>query len=245
MNLPTLAILAGGVATRLRPLTETIPKSLVPVAGEPFLAHQMRLAHCQGFRRVVLLTGHLSEQIEAYAGNGSKFGLMIAYSRDGERLRGTGGALRAALAHLDQEVCILYGDSYLDIEAEPIYSAFRSSGAPAMMTVLHNRDHWDQSNVVFDGTLVRRHDKAARGQPSVEWIDYGFSILKSSLLADWPHPDPFDLSALTAALALQGQLAGFEVSKRFHEIGTPKGLAETESYILKSRSTGGAVSCSL
>lgn len=236
MSLPPLAILAGGLATRLRPITESIPKSLIHVAGEPFLAHQLRLAHRQGFRRVVVLTGHLGEQIEAFAADGSRFGVEIVYCSDGSRLRGTGGALRAALPYLGDEMFLLYGDSYLDIEAKPVYAAFQASDAPAMMTVLHNRDQWDQSNVVFDGAMVHRHEKAARGQPGVEWIDYGFSVLKSSLIADWPHPDPFDLSALTCQLALNGELAGFEVSKRFYEIGTPEGLAEAESYIaLKMR----------
>jgi NDP-sugar pyrophosphorylase family protein len=233
MSLPTLVILGGGLATRLRPITATIPKSLIQVAGEPFLAHQLRLAHRQGFRRVVMLTGYLGEQIEAFAGDGERFGLQIIYCNDGSRLRGTGGALRAALAHLSDEMFVLYGDSYLDIEAKPIYSAFRACAAPAMMTVLHNRDQWDQSNVVFDGTMVRCHEKAARGHPGVEWIDYGFSVLKSSLIAEWPHPDPFDLAMLTRQLASAGMLAGFEVPDRFYEIGTPQGLAETEDYIAR------------
>jgi MurNAc alpha-1-phosphate uridylyltransferase len=238
MNLPRLAVLAGGVATRLRPITEKIPKSLVQVADEPFIAHQLRLVFRQGFRHVVLLTGHLGEQIEAFVGNGSRFGLEVIYCSDGARLRGTGGALRAAARHLGDEVFVLYGDSYLDIEVEPVYAAFRASGATALMTVLHNRDRWDQSNVVFDGALVRRHDKTARGQSGVEWIDYGLSILRSSTLIEWPHPDPFDLSAVTSELAVKGQLAGFEVFRRFHEIGTPKGRAETEDYIIKTRHNG-------
>lgn len=231
MTLPPLAILAGGLARRLQPITEALPKSLIPVAGEPFLAHQLRLAYRQGFRRIVLLTGHLGEQIEAFAGDGGSFGLEIRYSHDGPELRGTGGALRAALPLFGEEMFVLYGDSYLDIEVEPAYVTYQASGAPALMTVLCNRDRWDRSNVIFDGIMVRCHDKAACGQPNVEWIDYGFSIFRTAVIAEWPAPDPFDLSMVTCALASSGRLAGFEVTKRFYEIGNPEGLAETEAYI--------------
>jgi NDP-sugar pyrophosphorylase family protein len=236
MSLPMLAILAGGLATRLRPITETIPKSLVEVNGEPFLAHQLRLARRQGFRRVVLLIGHLSEQIERFAGDGSVFGLEVQYARDGETLRGAGGALRAACERFGGHVVTLYGDSYLDIEVEPVWAAYLASGADALMTVLHNRDQWDRSNVRFDGRLVLSHDKQSQGEAGVEWIDFGLSIYRTDVVASWPAPDPFDLSELTKGLAAEGRLAGYSVAQRFYEIGSPRGLAETDAY-LKARAT--------
>lgn len=236
MTLPALAILAGGLATRLRPITETIPKSLVEVAGEPFLAHQLRLAKRQGFRKIVMLTGHLGGQIEAFAGDGAQFGLEIAYSHDGDRARGTGGAVRAAQDQFGDMVFVTYGDSYLDIEVAPVWQAFCASGTPALMTVLHNRDQWDPSNVVFDGKMVRQHDKTAGGKVGVEWIDYGLSVFRTDAITAWNQPDPFDLSLLTKALAEQGQLAGYEVSARFYEIGKPEGLEETASYLAKKQS---------
>ncbi len=235
MRLPTLAILAGGLATRLQPITEMIPKSLVEVAGEPFLAHQLRLAHRQGFRRVVLLVGHLGEQIESFAGNGSAFGLSIVYARDGEIRRGTGGAVRAACECFDKHVIVIYGDSYLDIEIAPVWRAYRLDGAEAMMTVLRNRDQWDPSNVRFDGKMVLSHDKASRGQPGVEWIDFGLSIFRVDTIARWPEPDPFDLSSVTKTLAQRGQLAGYVVTQRFYEIGKPEGLAETSRHLARTQ----------
>jgi NDP-sugar pyrophosphorylase family protein len=235
MRLPTLAILAGGLATRLRPITEAIPKSLVEVAGEPFLAHQLRLAHRQGFRRVVLLVGHLGEQIESFAGNGSAFGLSIVYARDGEVRRGTGGAMRAAWECFDKYVVVIYGDSYLDIEIAPVWRAYRFAGAEAMMTVLHNRDQWDPSNVRFDGKMVLSHDKASVGQPGVEWIDFGLSIFRVDTIARWPEPDPFDLSSVTKMLAQRGQLAGYAVTQRFYEIGKPEGLVETSRRLARTQ----------
>lgn len=234
-TLPVLAVLAGGLATRLRPITETIPKSMVEVAGKPFLDHQLRLARAQGFRRVVLLIGHLGEQIRAFAGDGSRFGLRIVYSEDGPNRRGTGGALRHALPQLGEECFVLYGDSYLDISVGPAYAAFRASGAKALMTVLRNDDRWDHSNVVFDGSHVTTHDKQARGRPDLRWIDYGLSVFRTDAIRDWPEPDPFDLSALTKRLAEEGALAGYEAQNRFYEIGQPASLAETEDYLREKR----------
>jgi NDP-sugar pyrophosphorylase family protein len=243
MSLPTLAILAGGLATRLRPITATIPKSLVEVNGEPFLAHQLRLAYAQGFRRVVLLIGHLGEQIERFAGDGSLFGLAVQYARDGESLRGAGGALRAACGRFGEHVVTLYGDSYLDIEVEPVWAAYRASGADALMTVLHNRDRWDRSNVRFDGRLVLSHDKQSLREPGVEWIDFGLSIFRTDVIANWPAPDPFDLSELTKRLAAERRLAGYPVTQRFYEIGGPRGLSETDAY-LRARAQGRATAFS-
>ncbi len=232
MSLPPLAILAGGLATRLRPITETIPKVLVPVNGEPFLAHQLRLAQRQGFSRVVLCIGHLGEQIEDWVERHQDgFALTIAFSHEGPDRRGTGGALRHALPHLGDAFFMLYGDSYLDVEAVPIHQAFLEARAPALMTVLHNRDQWDASNVIFDGGMVLAHDKSVRGQPGVQWIDYGFSVFTRAVVEAWPTPDPWDLSSLTGELARQGHLAGFEVRQRFYEIGKPEGLAETEAHL--------------
>ena len=130
MSLPTLALLAGGTATRLRPITEKIPKSLVEVAGEPFLAHQLRLFRRQGIRRVILLVGHLGDQIEAFVGNGSAFGLDVAYSYDGQTKRGTGGAVRQALPLLGPSFFTCYGDSYLDVDLAPIHAAFVATTLP-------------------------------------------------------------------------------------------------------------------
>ncbi|MGC2620498.1 MAG: sugar phosphate nucleotidyltransferase, partial [Acidobacteriaceae bacterium] len=131
---PRLALLAGGLATRLRPVTATTPKSLVPVAGEPFLAHQLRRLRTSGLREVVLCTGHLGNQIEDFAGDGSRFGLDIAYSHDGNQPLGTGGALRAALPLLGSRFLVMYGDSWLTQPIEPVWRAFLHSGKPALMT---------------------------------------------------------------------------------------------------------------
>jgi D-sedoheptulose 7-phosphate isomerase len=227
---PPVAILAGGLASRLRPVTSFIPKALVPVAGEPFVSHQLRLLRREGASRVVLCVGYLGEQVRDFVGDGSQFGLDVAYSFDGEVLMGTGGALRRALPLLGEAFFVLYGDSYLDIALAPIALAFHRQGLPALMTVLRNEGRWDISNVLFDGARVVRYDKRAPS-PDMRYIDYGLGLLTAEVLARESPEQPFDLSDIYSALAAAGRLAGFEVTRRFHEIGTPAGFAETDQYL--------------
>lgn len=225
-----VAILAGGLATRLRPTTETIPKSLIIVAGEPFIAHQLRLLKRENVKRVILCVAHLGEMIRGYVGNGERYGLEVSYSFDGKQLLGTGGALRRALPLLDTAFFVLYGDSYLDIDYRAVLSTFERSGAQALMTVYRNDGRWDTSNVQFDGSRVVRYDKRAP-TPDLRYIDYGLGILTAQVLAEKADNEAFDLADVYAALAASGQLAGYEATRRFYEIGTPAGLAETDKYL--------------
>jgi NDP-sugar pyrophosphorylase family protein len=231
--MPSVALLAGGLATRLHPLTEKIPKALIQVAGEPFIAHQLRLLHREGIRRVVICLGFLGEMVRDVVGSGEQYGLDIAYSFDGDKLLGTGGALKRALPSLGECFFVLYGDSYLDIAYQPPYAAFRASGAPGLMTVFRNEGRWDTSNVLFDGTHVVRYDKRNPSQ-DMRYIDYGLGLFACVVIAEWPE-EAFDLADVYAKLAEQGRLAGYEVSRRFYEIGTPNGLAETEAHLRGSK----------
>jgi N-acetyl-alpha-D-muramate 1-phosphate uridylyltransferase len=224
-----VAILAGGLASRMRPATDRIPKALIEVAGKPFIEHQLVSLKREGVDRVVLCVGFLGEMIEAVVGDGARFGLSASYSFDGERLLGTGGALRRALPMLGEHFFVLYGDSYLDIPYAPVQAAYRRSGLPALMTVFRNEGRWDTSNVLFDGERVVCHDKRHRTE-DMKFIDYGLGIVSSDILHG-AKDEAFDLSDIYGALAREGRLAGFEATKRFYEIGTPSGLAETDSYL--------------
>jgi D-sedoheptulose 7-phosphate isomerase len=225
-----VAILAGGLATRLYPLTQRIPKSLIEVAGAPFIEHQLRLLEREGVTRVVLCLGHLGEMIGERVGDGRRFGLEVAYSFDGDRLLGTGGALRRALPLLGPNFFVLYGDSYLDIAFAPAQAAFERAGLPALMTVFRNDGRWDTSNVLFDGTKVIRYNKSAP-TPDMRYIDYGLGILTPEVLAGCGDAEAFDVADIYAALAAAGRLAGYEVTRRFYQIGTPTGLAELDEYL--------------
>jgi NDP-sugar pyrophosphorylase family protein len=228
MNMP-IAILAGGLATRMRPLTENLPKSLLLVAGEPFIHHQLRLLKKYGAERVVLCVGHLGSMLEEYVGDGRKFGLEAAYSRDGGKPLGTGGALKKALPLLGEAFMVLYGDSYLEMDYAAAAAAFGRCGAPAMMTVYRNRGRYEPSNALFRDGRIRAYDKR-NATPDMDYIDYGLGCLRSEVVSGWPE-EVFELAGLYAALAREGQLAGHEVAARFYEIGSPQGLRELDAHL--------------
>src|SRR6266568_7713799 len=221
-----VAILAGGLATRLRPITNTIPKSLVEVAGKPFIVRQLEYLHAQQCEKVVLCVSHLGEHIEAAVGNGKTFGLDVRYAFDGAQLLGTAGALRRAQALLGEAFFVLYGDSFLPIAFQAVEDAFAASGRPALMTVLKNRDRWDKSNVEYvDGRVVEYNKRQPR--PEMAYIDYGLSIVSSDVLKTYSRGTAIDLSDVYHDLSVAGRLAGYEVFERFYEIGSHQGLAET------------------
>jgi NDP-sugar pyrophosphorylase family protein len=230
-----VAILAGGLATRLRPITEKIPKSLVPVAGRPFLAHQLGMLHARGIRRVVLCIGFLGEMIQRDFGN-EAFGIQIEYSFDGEKLLGTGGAIKRALPKLGPEFFILYGDSYLPIQYAPVAETFHRSGKPGLMTVYRNEGKYDASNVVFRDGEIAVYDKKAK-VPEMRHIDYGLSMFKASVFDAYTGDQVFDLAQVMGDLVRTKQLAGYEVLERFYEMGSPAGLAELEN-LLASKPNG-------
>lgn len=225
------AVLAGGLATRLRPITHTVPKALVEVAGRPFIDHQLSLLARHGVRRVVLCLGYLGEQVVGHVGDGSRFGLQVCYSHDGDRLLGTGGALRRALPLLAKTFWVLYGDSYMDIDYQGILRSFLGRDLLGLMTVLRNDNRWDSSNVVFrDGRLLR-YDKHHRGADMTH-IDYGASLLRRPAVERIDAGRPADLADLYSSLVAEGAMDGCEVTQRFYEIGSPQGLAETTAYLL-------------
>ncbi len=229
MMLP-VAILAGGLATRLRPITTSIPKALVEVAGEPFIVHQLRYLKAQGITEIVLCTGYLGEMIEAVIKDGAAFGLKVTYSPDGEKLLGTGGALRQALPLLGEEFFILYGDSFLPVNFKAVETNFHQSTQPALMTVLKNDDRWDKSNVIFKEGQIVEYNKAET-KPDMKFIDYGLGVIKKSVLQAYPASEVFDLATVYHQLSITGQLAGHEVNERFYEIGSFEGLKETEEFL--------------
>ena len=230
-----VAILAGGLGTRLGAITERIPKALIEVSGKPFVCRQLDYLQRQGVSDVVMCTGHLGDRIQAVVKDGAEFNLTVRYSPDGPTLLGTGGALRRALPLLGEQFFVLYGDSYLPCDFRVVHKAFIQCGKPALMTVLRNEDRWDKSNVLFRGGVVVEYNKRAR-QPKMAHIDYGLSILSSSVLAYRPGGEVFDLAELYHELSLSNQLAGFEVAERFYEIGSVQGLKDAESYFSKGSS---------
>ena len=177
--MPPLAILAGGLATRLKPLTEQVPKSMIEVGGQPFIAHQLRLLSSAGVDRVVMCVGYLGEMIQEFAGDGRRFGLHVNYSPDGPMLRGTAGAVRNALPMLGEQFLVLYGDSYLPCDYRAVEQAFLGSGQPGLMTVFRNRNQWEISNVEFGGGQIAAYDKRTP-TAAMQYVDYGLSAFQAS-----------------------------------------------------------------
>lgn len=228
MTLP-LAILAGGLATRLRPLTERIPKTLLDIEGEPFVSRQLSCLSRHGVRHVVLCVGYLGEMVRDVVRDGSRWGIRVEYSFDGEKLLGTGGALRNALPLLGEKFLVLYGDSYLECDYPAVERAFLSFGRLGIMTVYRNRDRWDASNVLMKDGRIEIYDKKNH-HPDMTHIDYGLGGLsEQALLSCNPH-EPCDLATVYRELVERGELAAYEVEERFYEIGSPGGLEELRRY---------------
>jgi NDP-sugar pyrophosphorylase family protein len=236
-----VVILAGGLGTRIRSVASEIPKCLIPVAGRPFADRQLRWLAGQGVSDVLYSIGHLGEQIRAFAGDGARWNLNIRYVDEGTHLRGTAGALRLALEAdlLEERFEVLYGDSYLDVDLQEVGEAHRASGLLAFMTVYRNAGKWEESNAVFDGTLVTRYEKHCPEPPAeMCFVDYGLSSLARAVVERYVAPGiESDLASLYSRLSREGQLGGFEVSSRFYEIGSPDGLRQLEEH-LASPSSG-------
>lgn len=230
----TVAILAGGLATRLFPFTERIPKSLVEVGGRPFAEHQIELLKRHGVTEIVFLVGHLGEMVRDELGDGSRWGVSIAYAFDGARPLGTGGALRAAVTMLSDPFFVLYGDSYLDCDYAAVAEQFARSGKRGLMTVCRNDDQWDRSNVLFRDNRIVSYSKDQK-QDGRRHIDYGLGVLRKSALESYGATEAFDLASVYDLLLAEDELAAFEVQGRFYEIGSHEGLAETRTLLSGDR----------
>jgi Nucleoside-diphosphate-sugar pyrophosphorylase involved in lipopolysaccharide biosynthesis/translation initiation factor 2B, gamma/epsilon subunits (eIF-2Bgamma/eIF-2Bepsilon) len=220
----------------MRPATDTLPKPLIPVAGEPFAVHQLRWLASEGVTDVVYTIGYLGHMIRDALAPRDDLGCRLRFADEGSTLLGTGGAVRFAVDEtaLDGPFFVLYGDSYLRVDLGSVAQAFRQSAAEALMTVYRNDGAWDTSNAIFDGRLVVRYDKRETDPVAagMHYIDYGVSILRpESVRARIPAETPSDLADVMNALSLEQQLAGYEAHHRFFEIGSPAGLEDLRHHL--------------
>ena len=225
-----LAILAGGLATRLGPLTKETPKSLINIRGKPFLQYQLEFLKAGGINNVVLCLGHLGERIEECFGDGREFGIHIKYSYDGDKLLGTAGALKNAERLLENEFVVMYGDSYLFLDFPAVASYFIKFDKLGLMVIYKNTDRYEKSNVVIDGNLVKEYNKKVRTKDMI-YIDYGASMLRKEALRLVPQDQSYSLEELYSQLIDRKQLLVYEVGRRFYQIGSLEGLHEFERYI--------------
>lgn len=229
-DLYPLVILAGGLATRLRPLTEHTPKSMLLINGEPFIAHQLRLLQRNGIKKVMICIGYLGDQIRDFVGDGSQFGLQVSYLDDGSQLLGTGGAIKQAMPCLKDAFFILYGDSYLPCDFSLVQKAFENSQKQALMTVYKNRGQWGKSNIEYERGEIIAYDKHVQ-TPAMQYIDYGLGILTCQAVEHIPAYHAYDLADLYQMLLRQANLAAYEVNERFFEVGSIDGMKDLSEYL--------------
>lgn len=225
-----VVILAGGLATRLRPVTEKIPKALLDINGEPFISHQLRLLKKQGVQEVVLCIGYLGEMIQDFVGDGSRFGLSVKYRFDGPVLLGTGGTIKQALPLLGPRFFVLNGDSYLTCDYQRIQECFENGHFQGLMTVFNNQGLWDSSNIEYANGKIIIYDKKLRNA-RMQHIDYGLGILTPEAFASVPDGQPYDLALLNQTLISQKLMAAYEVKERFYEVGSFSGIEDFEKFL--------------
>jgi NDP-sugar pyrophosphorylase family protein len=230
----TVAILAGGLATRLQPILKDTPKSMRDICGRPFIDWQLRLLSESGVKKVVLCTSYKSEIIEEYVGNGSKYGIEVNYSKDGPTQQGTGGAIKKATEILEEKFMVLYGDSYLPINYNTVQNAFQELNESALMTIYKNNNEFDRSNVSFESGKVKKYSKTSNSN-EFQYIDYGLSIFKKSVFDNYILNENFDLSDIFSALCKESKLAAFEVKERFYEVGSVSGIRDFSDYLNGSK----------
>jgi len=230
MTLYPVVILAGGLATRLRPITSGVPKALVPVGGQPFIIQQLRLLRSNGFRTAIISAWYKGEMIRERVGNGQALGIDVSYVFDGESPLGTGGAVRHALGRLDGPFFVLYGDSYLPCNYRDIQAFFSARQELGLMTVFRNAGRWDPSNVELQDGRIVRYEKGLR-TPDMQHIDYGLGMFRPGAFAHLRDGEAADLAGVYQKLLRDDQLLAYEVTQRFYEVGSPAGLQELDALL--------------
>jgi NDP-sugar pyrophosphorylase family protein len=226
-------ILAGGLGTRLRPLTSSVPKPMVNVHDRPFLEYELTLLAQNGITDVVLCVGYLGEQITQHFGRGRTLGINIQYSWDGEQPLGPIGAMKNAESLLGDSFFVLYGDSYLRLDYPALMDSMLFSNCLGAMAVLHNYHEYGPSDLVIADGMVREYDKK-QSRPDLEWVNFGVSALRRQALQLVEPHRFYDEEAFYGQLIAQRQLIAFEVKDRFYEIGSPSGLAQFGHFIAPS-----------
>ena len=227
-----MVILAGGLATRLRPLTLKLPKLMLQIKGRPFLEYQLELLKEYEIKDILLCVGYKGELIKNHFGDGRKFGVNLSYSFDGDKLLGTAGALKKAYKLLNENFFLMYGDSYLPYDYQEIERHFRDSVKLSLMVAYRNQNRFDKSNLLIQDGMIKLYDKTLRGE-NLEYIDAGLSILKKEVLNLVPEEEPYDLEELYRTLISEEEMSAYEVKQRFYQIGSFEGFEEFKNLVEK------------
>lgn len=227
-------ILAGGLGTRLRPLTHKTPKPMAPISGKPFLQYQLELLKNNGLKDIVLCVGYLADRIIEYFDNGSTLGIKIKYSIEDEPL-GTGGALRNAQQHLSEYFFVLNGDTYLPIDYSLLAKVFLERDKLSLVTVFTNKGRRIRNNVKVNSSgLVVKYSKGAEDR-DMNGVDAGCSIMKKAVIHLVPDQRVVSFEEeIYPILIERKQVIAYRTDQQFYDIGTPEGM-QTFENVLKHR----------
>jgi len=216
-------ILAGGLGTRMRPVTETIPKPMIPVCGKPFLEHQLTLLRKHGMERVLLLVSYLGEQIEEYFQQGDTLNMKIGYSYEPSPL-GTGGALKNASSKLEEKFLLLNGDTFLDVDYASVISDFMRYKPKAVIVARRSPDMPVPNNLaVSTAGQVTAYQK--RNPENMTCTDAGAIVLSREVLDDIAPMKVCSLEEqIFPRLIQRGEMRAWVTSEPFFDMGSPSGL---------------------
>lgn len=226
-------ILAGGLGTRMRPLTDTAPKPMIPFHGRPFLEYLVEQLRGQGITRIVMLLGYLPDTITSYFGDGSRWGVSITYSVTPPEVQ-TGTRIRAAFDMLDPIFLLLYCDNYWPMLLDRSWRRFVETDAMALATIYRNTDGYSRDNVRLEGNRIVTYDRS-RTSPGLRGVEIGYAILKREavreLLSDADIPIE---EAIYPTLAARGQLAAFATDHRYYSVGSLERLPATTAFLART-----------
>lgn len=226
-------ILAGGLGTRLRPVTEKIPKAMVSINGKPFLRHLLELLGEQNISDILLCTGYLGEQVKAYFGDGKSLELRIKYREEKGALLGTGGALKQAQSLMAEHCLVLNGDTYLPIDYNEMAVTYFGRGKKALTAVYANQKNTGvKNNLALSGDdTVTRYDKGGTG-PGLNYVEAGALIIQRQALDLIPDKYPVAIEkGLYPSLIAQRELGAYITNQRFYDIGTPEQVLVFEEFL--------------
>lgn len=227
-----IVVLMGGKGTRLHPVTNRLPKSLIEINGVPFVEHQIKIFKKNGIVDIILCVGIFGEKIMNHLKDGAHLGVKITYSlEDPKNLLGTLGALVNASKLLEKEFFVTWGDSYLEVDFRRVFQKFKESHNLGLMTVYKNKNLIIPSNLSIKKDMITGYDK--ENPKNFEYTDYGLLVFKKSVLDFFPRNQNLDLSLLVQKLIAMNQLARYQVRKRFYEIGTFDGIKTLENHLLQ------------
>ncbi len=227
--------MAGGLATRIRPLTNEIPKSLVSIEERPFLQYQIELLTCYGIKDIILCVSYMGKKIENCFGDGNKYNARIIYSYEKEKLLGTGGALKLAEKNLKENFFLIWGDSYVNLNYKEMHDFHlkNSDNFDVTIAIFYNIRNYDKSNIVYKSGKIKKYEKNSTDK--MKYIDAGVMVINKKLLLRIPPGKVFQIENLFTKLAKEEKIKPFLIKKRYYEVGSLKGLNQFTKFVKRNQ----------